>query len=73
MRKLGGKKNPRMNKATKHEFQWSRYLTTETVEGASLTLESVDDVEGGDGLSLGVFTVCHNVRACCFDIVVKLH
>ena len=28
-------------------------LTTETVKGAALTLESVDDVEGGDGLTLG--------------------
>ena len=32
-------------------------LTTETVEGAALTLESVDDVEGGDGLALGVLGV----------------
>ena len=32
-------------------------LTTETVEGAALTLESVDDVEGGDGLALGVLSV----------------
>ena len=29
----------------------------ETVEGSSLSLESVDDVESGDGLSLGVFGV----------------
>jgi hypothetical protein len=33
------------------------YLTTETVKGASLALESVDDVEGGDGLALGVLSV----------------
>ncbi len=32
-------------------------LTTETVEGAALALESVDDVEGGDGLALGVLSV----------------
>ena len=32
-------------------------LTTETVEGTALTLEGVDDVEGGDGLALGVLGV----------------
>jgi hypothetical protein len=32
-------------------------LTTETVQGAALALESVDDVEGGDGLALGVLSV----------------
>ena len=32
-------------------------LTTETVEGTSLALESVDDVQGGDGLALGVLSV----------------
>ena len=31
--------------------------STETVEGSSLSLEGVDDVEGGDGLSLGVLGV----------------
>jgi len=30
---------------------------SETVEGSSLSLKSVDDVEGGDGLSLGVLGV----------------
>ena len=29
----------------------------EAVEGSALSLESVDDVDGGDGLSLGVFGV----------------
>jgi hypothetical protein len=33
------------------------YLTTETVKGTSLALKSVDDVEGGDGLALGVLSV----------------
>jgi hypothetical protein len=33
------------------------YLSAETVEGASLALESVDDIEGGDGLALGVLGV----------------
>jgi hypothetical protein len=32
-------------------------LTTETVEGTALALESVDDIEGGDSLALGVFGV----------------
>ena len=36
-------------------------LTTETVESTSLTLESVDNVEGGDGLALGVLSVCDGV------------
>lgn len=36
-------------------------LTTETVEGASLSLESVDNVERGDRLSLGVLGVCDGV------------
>jgi len=36
-------------------------LTTETVKGAALTLESVDDVEGGDGLALGVLSVGDSV------------
>ena len=36
-------------------------LTTESVEGSSLTLESVDDIERGHSLSLGVFGVRHRV------------
>ena len=32
-------------------------LTSETVQGLSLTLEGVDDIHGGDGLSAGVFGV----------------
>ena len=35
----------------------SRCLSTETVEGSALPLESVDDVEGSDSLSLGVLGV----------------
>jgi hypothetical protein len=35
----------------------SRYLDTETVEGSALSLERVDDVEGSDGLALGVLGV----------------
>jgi hypothetical protein len=32
-------------------------LDTKTVKGSSLSLERVDDVESGDGLSLGVLSV----------------
>lgn len=32
-------------------------LTTETVQSAALSLESVDNVEGSDGLALGVLSV----------------
>ena len=31
--------------------------STETVEGSALSLESVDDIESSDSLSLGVFSV----------------
>lgn len=34
-----------------------RNLSAETVEGAALTLERVDDVHGGDSLALGVLGV----------------
>ncbi len=36
-------------------------LTTETVEGTALTLKSVDNVERGDSLALGVLSVCDGV------------
>lgn len=39
----------------------NNHLTTETVEGAALSLESIDDVEGGDSLALGVLSVCDSV------------
>jgi hypothetical protein len=32
-------------------------LDTEPVEGSALSLEGVDDIEGGDGLALGVLGV----------------
>ena len=32
-------------------------LGTETVEGTAGTLESIDNIEGSDGLALGVFSV----------------
>ena len=33
------------------------FLSTESVESASLTLEGVDDIHGGDGLPLGVLAI----------------
>jgi len=36
-------------------------LTAETVQGATLTFQSIDDVHGGDSLPLGVFSVCDSV------------
>ena len=36
---------------------YKKRLTTETVQGAALTLEGVDDIEGGDSLALGVLSV----------------
>ena len=36
---------------------WQEDLTSETVEGATLPLEGVDDIKGGDGLPLGVLGV----------------
>ena len=35
----------------------AEHLSTETVEGASLALEGIDDIERGDGLALGVLGV----------------
>ena len=35
----------------------ARCLATETVKGAALTLEGVDDIEGGDSLALCVLGV----------------
>ena len=32
-------------------------LTSKSVQGASLPLEGIDDIHGGDGLPLGVFGV----------------
>ena len=36
-------------------------LTTETVQGAALTLKSVNNIKRGDGLALGVLSVCDSV------------
>lgn len=36
-------------------------LTAESVEGSALTLQSIDDIHGGDGLSLGVLGVGNGI------------
>jgi hypothetical protein len=36
-------------------------LDTKPVESATLSLESVDNVNGGDGLALGILGVCDGV------------
>lgn len=46
----------RFPQSTSVEKSKSR-LTTETVQGTALALEGVDNVEGGDGLALGVLSV----------------
>ena len=33
------------------------FLTSESVQGAALPLKSIDNIHGGDGLPLGVFSV----------------
>ena len=47
----------------------NRYLTSESIQGASLPLEGIDHVHGGDGLPLGVFGVGDGVP----DDVLKEH
>jgi hypothetical protein len=36
-------------------------LTTETIQSTALAFESIDDIEGGDGLALGVLSVGDSV------------
>ena len=36
-------------------------LTTETVQSPPLSLQSVDDIERGDGLPLGMLGVCDGI------------
>ena len=47
-------RKPRLKALIKH-------LTAETVQGAALALERVDDIHGGDGLSAGVLGVGHRI------------
>ncbi len=42
-------------------------LATETIQGAALSLEGVDHIEGGDGLSLGVFGVGNSITNDTFE------
>lgn len=42
-------------------------LTTETVEGTALSLQSIDDVQRCDGLSLGVLGVCDGIADNTFE------
>ena len=44
-------------------FLWAdnRHLSAEAIQGATLTLQSVDDIHGGDGLSLGMLGVGHGI------------
>mmetsp|Transcript_29798 Transcript_29798/g.44203 ORF Transcript_29798/g.44203 Transcript_29798/m.44203 type:complete len:120 (-) Transcript_29798:58-417(-) len=42
-------------------IQGSQHLAAETVEGAALALERVDDVHGGDGLAASVLGVGHGI------------
>ena len=44
-------------------------LTSGSVEGPALSLQSVDDVHGCDGLPLGVYCVCYGIT----DDVLKEH
>jgi len=46
--------NPSLNL---HHVTVKLCLTTETVECLSLTLQGIDDIHGGDGLTTGVFSV----------------
>ena len=49
--------------------RWQRWLTSESVQGASLPLEGIDDIHGGDGLPLGVLGVGDGIP----DHVLKEH
>jgi hypothetical protein len=39
----------------------TKCLTAESVQSPALSLQSVDDVHGSDGLPLGVLCVCHGI------------
>ncbi len=40
---------------------WLVALTAETVEGSALSLQSIDDVHGSDGLALGMLGVSDGI------------
>jgi hypothetical protein len=43
------------------------HLTSETVESATLAFESINDIEGGDSLALGVLSVCDCIANDAFE------
>jgi len=45
----------------------SRCLTTETIQSTALALQSIDDIEGGDSLALGVLGVCDSITDDTFE------
>jgi len=47
---------------------WTKFLTSETVQGASLPLEGIDDVHGSDCLPLAVLSIGHSI---CVDVFQK--
>ena len=49
----------KVNTTVAHKSE--RDLSSETIDGSSLSLESVDNVEGGDGLTASVFGVGDSV------------
>ena len=52
---FGGPEKGRLGQLELHGVEMS--LTSESVQGASLPLEGIDNIHGGDGLPLGVFGV----------------
>ena len=57
-----------LKRAVGFPMVWDRRrLASESVEGASLPFESVDDVHSGDGLPLGVFAVGDRVADDVFQ------
>ena len=51
------RKQPLSPSSNSKTLAMTRRLSTETVEGSALSLQSVDDIEGGNSLPLGVFGV----------------
>jgi len=43
------------------------HLTTETVQGTTLPLQRVDDIEGSDSLALCVLSVCDRIADNTFE------
>ena len=42
-------------------------LTSESVQGASLAFQGIDDIHSGDGLPLGVLSVCDSISDHVFE------